>query len=68
MNLTFIQNNIGIFLVLVLWELAWKGFALWKAARNKQKYWFIALFLINTAGVLPIAYLLIYHYRNSQSK
>lgn len=45
-----------IFLLLA-WTLVWKGIALWKSARNKQKYWFIALFILNTAGILPIIYL-----------
>ena len=36
-----------------------KGFALWKAARRKEKTWFWCLLLLNTAGVLPIIYLVI---------
>jgi hypothetical protein len=35
-----------------------KGISLWKAGRNNQKNWFIALFLLNTAGILPTIYLL----------
>jgi len=42
-----------------------KGMALWQAGVRKQKHWFIALFLLNTAGVLPIIYLLT---RKSKSK
>jgi hypothetical protein len=41
----------------VLWELVWKGFALWRAARNNHQGWFIALMLINSVGILPIVYL-----------
>ncbi|MDK2912419.1 MAG: hypothetical protein PWR29_1376, partial [Methanolobus sp.] len=44
-------------LILALWELVWKGIALWKAARNEQKYWFIAMLILNTAGILPILYI-----------
>ena len=40
------------------WELAWKGLALWRAARNGHKGWFIAILMVNTLGVLPIIYLL----------
>jgi methionyl-tRNA synthetase len=43
---------------LVAWSLFWKGLALWRAARNQHKYWFIALLVINTAGVLEILYLI----------
>ena len=27
-------------LVLAIWSIAWKGFALWIAAQEKNKYWF----------------------------
>lgn len=40
-----------------IWSLAWKGIALWYAARNGQKWWFIALLVINTLGVLEIVYI-----------
>lgn len=43
----------------VILELVLKGFALWRAAQNKQKYWFIALLLINSIGILPLIYLFI---------
>ena len=43
---------------LMLWSLFWKGLALWRAARSKQTYWFIALLVINTVGILEIIYLL----------
>lgn len=35
-----------------------KGYSLWCAARGGQKWWFIALLLINTLGVLEIVYLI----------
>lgn len=48
----------GLFLsVLILWTLVWKGMALWKAARHGHKIWFVALLLINTAGILEILYI-----------
>jgi len=45
-----------IFLIL-LWVLPWKGIALWKAARNSHKKWFIALYLLNTLAILEIIYI-----------
>jgi len=42
---------------LAIWDAVWKAIALWHAARNGQKGWFVALILLNTAGILPIAYL-----------
>jgi len=44
-------------LVLALWTLPWKGYALWIAARNRHKYWFIALLLVNTVAILEIIYI-----------
>jgi len=48
-----------LILLLVVWELIWKGMALWKSARLGQTAWFVALLLINSAGILPIIYLLV---------
>ncbi|MEW6026704.1 MAG: DUF5652 family protein [Planctomycetota bacterium] len=45
-------------IILVIWSAVWKGIALWKCGRNNQLGWFIVLFLINTAGILEIVYLL----------
>ncbi len=50
----------AIIIPLVLWSIVWKGLALYKAARNEQKGWFVALLLINTAGILEIIYLLFF--------
>ena len=58
-----LQTNpqfIYIFFVLILWELIWKGIALWKAARESQKYWFIVMLILNTVGILPILYIFIF--------
>lgn len=43
--------------VLLIWSIAWKGLALWRASKNDQKNWFIAILIINTLGILEIAYL-----------
>lgn len=51
----------GIIVVLVaLWSIYWKGRSLWKAARLGHLGWFIALLLINTAGILDILYIYIF--------
>mgnify|MGYP003385756327 CR=1 FL=1 len=48
----------GIFIAIIaLWSLAWKGWALWVAARNQHTWWFVALLIINTAGILDIIYI-----------
>ncbi len=51
-------GQFGWLIVLVLvWSLVWKGMALWHAARNSQRNWFIVLLVINTLGILEIVYL-----------
>lgn len=45
------------FIPTILWSSVWKGIALWHAARREEKWWFIALLFINTAGILEICYL-----------
>jgi hypothetical protein len=46
--------------------------SLWRAARDNQKLWFLALLCLNTMGILPIVYLLffakdaIYYQRKNQ--
>lgn len=47
------------FLIMIaLWTVVLKGFALWHAARGGQRNWFIALLVINTLGILEIIYLI----------
>jgi hypothetical protein len=46
-----------LIILLALWTLPWKGYALWLSARNGQKWWFIALLLINTLAILEIIYI-----------
>ena len=43
----------------IIWTLIWKGLALWRAAGLRQKWWFVALLLINTLGILEIVYLFV---------
>ncbi|MBU6501004.1 MAG: hypothetical protein KGJ89_02660 [Patescibacteria group bacterium] len=54
--LPLVQNNWFIFLM-IAWTLPWKGVALWKAARLRDKWWFIVMLILNTAAVLEIVYI-----------
>ena len=45
-----------IIIPLVIWSYIWKGLALWRAARNDSKAWYVALLILNTAGILDIIY------------
>ncbi len=51
------MSDWAILILALLWAVPWKAVALWKAARNKQIAWFIALILINTLGALEILYI-----------
>lgn len=54
-----ISESLFIIIVLVvLWTLPWKGFALWRAAHRNDTWWFVVFLVVNTAGILEIAYLL----------
>lgn len=46
-----------LLLVLGLWTIPWKGWALWISARKGERWWFVALLLINTIGILEIIYI-----------
>jgi len=54
---TFLQDNIWLFIISVLWVLPWKGYALWTASKNHNKRWFIALLILNTFAILDIFYI-----------
>lgn len=59
-NYNFYYNmNPWLIALLVAWSLAWKGWALWRAARLKQLGWYIVLLLVNLLGVLEIIYIVI---------
>ena len=46
-----------ILILILAWTLPWKGIALWKAAKNHHKGWFIALLVVNTLAILEIVYI-----------
>ena len=60
--------NSWIMVLVVLWVLPWKGVALWKAAQKNDKWWFIALLILNTLGILEIIYIYIFSKRQIKSK
>ena len=52
---------VGVFtllFIIMIAVIALKGYALWTAARAEQKWWFIALLVINTLGILEVVYLI----------
>lgn len=61
-----IQNKFLIFL-LILWQIPWKSLALWKAAKNNHKTWFLAILLINSLAILEILYIFVFGKKRSNS-
>ncbi len=57
MNPNLVPQALAILVPVLIWSLAWKGVALWRAARNGQKAWFVVLLVLNTIGLLEIIYI-----------
>ena len=53
------HHMLPFIIVLTIFELVMKLIAMWHAGRKNQLAWFIVIGVINTAGILPIIYLLI---------
>ena len=63
--LSAISHTPWLLTLIVIWSIAWKAIATWHAARNSHLGWFIALFIINTIGLLEIIYLYFFAKRKS---
>jgi hypothetical protein len=48
---------IALLVFSAIWDMLWKGIAMWRAARNGHSTWFIFLFFLSTLGLLPIIYI-----------
>lgn len=54
-----------VLIIGVIWELVWKGMAMWRAAKLDQPIWFMLLLFVSSLGILPIIYLLSHHVRTA---
>lgn len=57
MNQYLPDNSILFLLILTLWTIPWKIYAVWLAVKNNHKKWFVALLILNTVGILEIFYI-----------
>ncbi len=55
-----------LLVVIMIWDLIWKGIGLWKAGRSNQMGWFVCILLFNTVGILPIIYILFFQKKKSR--
>ena len=46
-----------VLLILALWTIPWKIYAVWTAAKHNHKKWFVALLILNTVAILEIFYI-----------
>lgn len=57
-----------LLLLIVAWTLPWKGVALWRAAKNNQTGWFVALLVLNTLAILEITYIFYFSKPSEKNK
>jgi hypothetical protein len=62
----FLLENRLLILLIIAWCLPWKGVALWKAAKNNHKWWFITLLVVNTLAILEILYIFVFSKKKKQ--
>lgn len=46
-----------ILLAIALWTIPWKVYAVWTAAKRREKKWFVAMLILNTVALLEIFYI-----------
>lgn len=56
----FVIENHWVIWLAILWTVPWKGVALWKAAKNGDKAWFVILLVFNTLAILEIIYIFVF--------
>jgi methionyl-tRNA synthetase len=60
--------GLTFFFIFIAWSLAWKGVALWTAARRGSRTWFIILLIVNTLSILEILYVLFFSKKDTFKK
>lgn len=56
-DINSLLNQPVFYIILLIWSIFWKGWALWKSAGKKQLIWFVLLMVVNTVGILEIIYI-----------
>jgi len=44
-------------ILLAIWTIPWKIYALWLAVKHDHKKWFVVIVLLNTVSILEIFYI-----------
>lgn len=56
-TLNMVPETFWLIIIILLWVLPWKGYALWLAVGRKQTMWFIVLLVVNTFSILELIYI-----------
>lgn len=64
---SFMSHNYWLILILFIWTITWKGFALWQSAKNGHKMVFVILLVLNTIGIGEIIYLTYLYFKNKKA-
>ena len=54
-----IGMNAALLYIIVIWETAWTGIAMWKSARKGHVFWFVVFLLLSLFGIPEIIYLIV---------
>ncbi len=54
---TFLSLGVLAIIIAII-VIVLKGYSLWHAARRGEKWWFVILLIVNTAGILELLYLI----------
>ncbi len=44
-------------LIILVWTVPWKAYAVWMAVKREEKRWFVAVLFLNTLAILEIYYI-----------
>lgn len=48
------------FWLAIVWSIAWKAWALWRAAKNNDLIWYLVMMVVNTLGLIEIVYIFLF--------
>jgi len=68
MEEVLMENQLLFMLIIAFWTLPWKGVALWKAAKNRDLKWFLAILVLNTLAILEIVYIFFFSKKKKQEE
>lgn len=57
LDFAWIEGNLTWLLPILIGDAILRGYSLWRASHAGRRYWFVALFIINSLGILPLIYL-----------